>query len=78
MPLISPPRPTPPRPLTLRPARSTPVTAKAILQRLPLRLYRRLEDIVNRCNHLEWKHFDAGVIKVQQGGGGREGVIKVQ
>ena len=44
--------------------RSTPVSSKAILQRLPLRLYRRLEDIVNRCNHLEWKHFDAGVIKV--------------
>ncbi|GAX80585.1 hypothetical protein CEUSTIGMA_g8022.t1 [Chlamydomonas eustigma] len=43
---------------------STHMSAKAVLQRLPLRLYRRIEDIVNRCNHLEWKHFDAGVIKV--------------
>lgn len=43
---------------------SVPVSSKAILQRLPLRLYRRLEDIVSRCDHLEWKHFDAGVIKV--------------
>lgn len=40
------------------------MSSKTILQRLPLRLYRRLEDILSRCDHLEWKHFDAGVIKV--------------
>lgn len=43
---------------------STPISCKAILQKLPLRVYKRLEEVVNSCTYLEWKHFDAGVIKV--------------
>lgn len=30
-----------------------------------LQVYKRLEDIVNNCSYMEWKHFDAGVIKVR-------------
>ncbi len=43
---------------------STPVSAKAMLQKLPMRVYRRLEELVGSCGHLDWKHFDAGVVKV--------------
>ena len=43
---------------------TTPVTAKLLLQKLPLRVFKRLEEIVSRSNDLDWKHFDAGVIKV--------------
>ncbi|GIL59027.1 hypothetical protein Vafri_13997 [Volvox africanus] len=45
-------------------ANSTPVSSKAILQKLPLRVYKRLEEVINRCSYMEWKHFDAGVVKV--------------
>ncbi|KXZ54229.1 hypothetical protein GPECTOR_5g320 [Gonium pectorale] len=45
-------------------ANSTPVSSKAILQRLPLRVYKRLEEVINKCSYMEWKHFDAGVVKV--------------
>ncbi len=37
---------------------------RSVLQKLPLRVYRRLEEAVAQCPHLEWKHFDAGVVKV--------------
>jgi len=26
----------------------------------PLQVYKRLEEIVNNCSYMEWKHFDAG------------------
>ncbi|KAG2437284.1 hypothetical protein HXX76_005943 [Chlamydomonas incerta] len=45
-------------------ANSTPVSSKAILQKLPLRVYKRLEDVIAKCSYMEWKHFDAGVVKV--------------
>ncbi|GFR50616.1 hypothetical protein Agub_g12700 [Astrephomene gubernaculifera] len=45
-------------------ANSTPVSSKAILQKLPLRVYRRLEEVIAKCSYMEWKHFDAGVVKV--------------
>lgn len=45
-------------------ANSVPVSSKAILQKLPLRVYKRLEEIIAKCSYMEWKHFDAGVIKV--------------
>ena len=44
---------------------SVPVSCKAILQRLPPRVYKRLEELVARCSYMEWKHFDAGVVKVR-------------
>lgn len=43
---------------------TTPAAAKLLLQKLPLRVFRRLEEIVNRSSDLDWKHFDAGVVKV--------------
>ena len=46
-------------PATVR-ANSTPVSSKAILQKLPLNVYKRLEEVVTRCSYMEWKHFDAG------------------
>lgn len=45
-------------------ASSTPISAKAMLQKLPSRVYKRLEGVINSCSYLEWKHFDAGVVKV--------------
>ena len=30
----------------------------------PCQVYKRLEEIVNNCSYMDWKHFDAGVIKV--------------
>uniref|UniRef100_A0A7S0S3Z7 Uncharacterized protein n=1 Tax=Chlamydomonas leiostraca TaxID=1034604 RepID=A0A7S0S3Z7_9CHLO len=45
-------------------ASSVPVSCKAMLQKLPLRVYKRLEEVVARCVYMEWKHFDAGVVKV--------------
>lgn len=48
---------------------SMPVNNKAMLQKLPLKVYRRLEEVVAGCPYLEWHHFDAGVIKVRQQGG---------
>lgn len=46
-------------------ANSVPVSSKAILQKLPLRVYKRLEDVIAKCSYMEWKHFDAGVVKVR-------------
>ena len=48
-----------------------PVSTKAMLQKLPLRVFKRLEQVVAACEYLDWKHFDAGVVKVRRGGGGR-------
>jgi hypothetical protein len=43
------------------------MSTKAMLQKLPLRVYRRLEEVVAACDYLEWRHFDAGVVKVGRG-----------
>ncbi len=43
---------------------SVPVSAKAMLAKLPLKVYRRLEEVVASCSYLEWHHLDAGVVKV--------------
>jgi hypothetical protein len=48
-------------------APSMPVNNKAMLQKLPLKVYRRLEEVVAGCPYLEWHHFDAGVVKVRSG-----------
>lgn len=50
-------------------ANSTPVSSKAILQKLPLRVYKRLEEMIATCSYMEWKHFDAGVVKVRRAPG---------
>ncbi len=55
----------PPPAATVR-ANSTPVSSKAILQKLPLRVYKRLEEMIATCSYMEWKHFDAGVVKVRR------------
>jgi hypothetical protein len=34
-------------------------------------VYKRLEEVVARCVYMEWKHFDAGVVKV----GGRRVLV---
>ncbi len=57
------PRPAPPHAGVLR-GNAAPVSAKVLLQKLPPRVYRRLEELVGSCAHLDWKHFDAGVVKV--------------
>lgn len=44
---------------------STPLSTKTILQRLPPRVFQRLEATVNATAHLNWQHFDAGVVKVR-------------
>lgn len=43
---------------------STPVSAKAMLQKLPQKVFKKLEASIAACSFLEWKHFDAGVMKV--------------
>eukprot|EP00775_Hariotina_reticulata_P007011 gene7011-7225_t len=43
---------------------SVPVSTKAMLQKLPLKVFRQLEQLVAGCAYLEWRHFDAGVVKV--------------
>jgi hypothetical protein len=45
---------------------SVPVSTKAMLQKLPLKVFRQLEQLVAGCAYLEWRHFDAGVVKVCQ------------
>ena len=54
---------------------SVPVSTKAMLQKLPLRVYRRLEEVVTACDYLEWRHFDAGVVKVRGSKSGREEAV---
>lgn len=44
---------------------SVPVSTKAMLQKLPLKVFRQLEQLVAGCAYLEWRHFDAGVVKVR-------------
>eukprot|EP00798_Chlamydomonas_sp_ICE-L_P031875 gene31875-7084_t len=39
-------------------------TSKVLSQKLPHKVYVRLEEIVNRGSFIDWKHFDAGVVKV--------------
>lgn len=56
---------------------SMPVNNKAMLQKLPLKVYRRLEEVVAGCPYLEWHHFDAGVIKVRQQGGQKRPLLTV-
>jgi hypothetical protein len=43
---------------------SVPVSTKAMLQKLPLKVFKQIELLVQNCAYLEWRHFDAGVIKV--------------
>ncbi|WIA08480.1 hypothetical protein OEZ85_007916 [Tetradesmus obliquus] len=43
---------------------SVPVSTKSMLQKLPLKVFRQLEALVASCAYLEWRHFDAGVVKV--------------
>lgn len=44
---------------------SVPVSTKAMLQKLPLKVFRQLEALVAGSPYLEWRHFDAGVVKVR-------------
>jgi hypothetical protein len=44
---------------------SVPVSTKSMLQKLPLKVFRQLEQLVASCAYLEWRHFDAGVVKVR-------------
>lgn len=46
---------------------SVPVSTKAMLQKLPLKVFKQIELLVQNCAYLEWRHFDAGVIKVSRG-----------
>jgi hypothetical protein len=46
---------------------SVPVSTKSMLQKLPLKVFRQLEQLVAGCAYLEWRHFDAGVVKVGPG-----------
>jgi hypothetical protein len=43
---------------------SVPVSTKSMLQKLPLKVFKQLEQLVASCAYLEWRHFDAGVVKV--------------
>jgi hypothetical protein len=43
---------------------SVPVSTKAMLQKLPLKVFKQIELLVQNSAYLEWRHFDAGVIKV--------------
>jgi hypothetical protein len=43
---------------------SVPVSTKAMLQKLPLKVFKQVEALVAHSPYLEWRHFDAGVIKV--------------
>eukprot|EP00879_Flechtneria_rotunda_P002224 GHRR01002410.1.p1 GENE.GHRR01002410.1~~GHRR01002410.1.p1 ORF type:complete len:1011 (+),score=410.17 GHRR01002410.1:278-3310(+) len=45
---------------------SVPVSTKSMLQKLPLKVFKQLEQLVAKCAYLEWRHFDAGVVKVGQ------------
>lgn len=42
----------------------TTLSCVIILTRVASQVYKRLEEVVGRCAYMEWKHFDAGVIKV--------------
>lgn len=44
---------------------SVPVSTKAMLQKLPLKVFKQIELLVQNSAYLEWRHFDAGVIKVR-------------
>jgi hypothetical protein len=44
---------------------SVPVSTKSMLQKLPLKVFKQLEQLVASCAYLEWRHFDAGVVKVR-------------
>lgn len=36
-----------------------------IYSTLRAQVYARLEEVVSRCTYMDWKHFDAGVVKVR-------------
>lgn len=42
----------------------SPMNSNALLSKLPLRVYKHLEEVINKCSHMDWRHFDAGVVKV--------------
>jgi hypothetical protein len=44
---------------------SVPVSTKSMLQKLPLKVFKQIELLVQNCAYLEWRHFDGGVIKVR-------------
>lgn len=35
-----------------------------MLHKCGVRVYRRVEEVVSSSSHLQWHHFDAGVVKV--------------
>ena len=39
--------------------------ALPVLIAMHAQVYRRLEEIINNCSYMDWKHFDAGVVKVR-------------
>lgn len=43
---------------------SVPISTKAMLHKCGPRVYRRVEEAVASSSHLQWHHFDAGVVKV--------------